>query len=251
MKKKSYDVEIHVEGQEVKASTCSCAIGRAKCHHVAALLIWAENNLTRTDVECVWKRAPAPKTDEVTAKRVSVIAPSTSQAGIKRPFTQEDREWTLNSLAQLGRFTGLVWILAPETPQTVPIKTFDGVVTSSGYGNAEDKALYVLSSFAVSPQEKEAIERATVGQTKNALWMAYRHKRITASNFSLVLAALKRNSYPPSLFKTLLGQYNLKQGSHCTADCGEDVGDCGTAAIKSCCKVKDATIQSELHQSQE
>jgi hypothetical protein len=37
---------------------------------------------------------------------------------------------------------------------TVPIKTFDGVVTSSGYGNAEDKALYVLSSLAVSPQEK-------------------------------------------------------------------------------------------------
>ncbi|XP_056456504.1 uncharacterized protein LOC130390529 [Gadus chalcogrammus] len=134
---------------------------------------------------CVWKRAPAPKTDEVTAKRVSVIAPSTSQAGIKRPVTQGDREWILNSLAQLGRFTGLGWILAPETPQTVPIKTFDGVVTSSGYGNAEDKAL-----------------------------MAYRHERITASNFGLVLAALKRNSYPPSLFKTLLGQYNLKQGSH-------------------------------------
>ncbi|CAL8328878.1 unnamed protein product [Gadus morhua 'NCC'] len=46
--------------------------------------------------------------------------------------------------------------------------------------------------------------------------MAYRHERITASNFGLVLAALKRNSYPPSLFKTLLGfgQYNLKQGSH-------------------------------------
>jgi hypothetical protein len=66
----------------VKASTCSCAIGRAKCHHVAALLIWAEKNLTRTDVECVWKRAPAPKTDEVTAKRVSVIAPSTSQGQV-------------------------------------------------------------------------------------------------------------------------------------------------------------------------
>ncbi|CAL8357617.1 unnamed protein product [Gadus morhua 'NCC'] len=186
MPRPNYKVrKVHVEGQEVKASTCSCAIGRAKCHHVAALLIWAEKNLTRTDVECVWKRAPAPKTDEVTAKRVSVIAPSTSQAGIKRPVTQEDREWTLNSLAQLGRFTGLGWILAPETPQTVPIKTFDGVVTSSGYGHAEDKAL-----------------------------MAYRHKRITASNFGLVLAALKRNSYPPSLFKTLLGQYNLKQGSH-------------------------------------
>ena len=63
----------------MKESACTCAIGRAKCHHVANLLIWAEKNLTRTDVECVWKRAPAPKTDEVTAKRVSVMAPSTSQ----------------------------------------------------------------------------------------------------------------------------------------------------------------------------
>ncbi|KAJ8393375.1 hypothetical protein AAFF_G00060970 [Aldrovandia affinis] len=91
---------------------------------------------------------------------------------------------------------------------------FDGVLTSPGYGNAEDKALYVLSSLAVSPQQKEAIERATVGQTKNALWTAYRKKRVTASNFGLVLKAVKRNSYPPSLFKTLLGQYNLKQGAH-------------------------------------
>ncbi|CAL8383541.1 unnamed protein product [Arctogadus glacialis] len=98
---------------------------------------------------------------------------------------------------------GLGWILAPETPQTVPIKTFDGVVTSSGYGNAEDKALYVLSSLAVSPQEKEAIERATDGISPQK-----NHSQ------QLRFGALKQNSYPPSLFKTLLGQFNLKQGSH-------------------------------------
>ncbi|XP_051250888.1 uncharacterized protein LOC127360489 [Dicentrarchus labrax] len=166
------------------------------------------------DVECVWKRAPAPKTDEVTAKRVSVIAPSTSQAGIKQPVTQEDREWTLNSLAQLGRFYRSGLDFGNRNTSDRPYQDlFDGVVTSPGYGNAEDKALYVRSLLAVSPHEKEPIERATVGQTKNALWTAYRQKRITANNFGLVFAAVKRNSYPP-LFKTLLGQYNLKQGSH-------------------------------------
>ncbi|KAK7907110.1 hypothetical protein WMY93_015722 [Mugilogobius chulae] len=216
MKNKVYEVEIHIEGQEVKASTCSCAIGRAKCHHVAALLIWTEKNCTRTDVECVWKRPTTPKTEEITAKKVSVIAPSTSQAGIKRPVTQEDREWALSSLARLDRFTGLGWILSPESPQTFDqhVKTFDWILASSSYGDAEDKALHILSSLAVSPQEKEAIERATVGQAENALWMAYRKKRLTASNFGFVLAAVKRKSYPPSLFKTLLGQYNLKQGAH-------------------------------------
>ena len=52
-------------------------------------------------------------------------------------------------------------------------------MTSPGYGNAEDKALYVLSSLAVSPQEKEAIERATVGQTKNAMV----HAKIVSIDF--------------------------------------------------------------------
>ena len=34
-----------------------------------------------------------------------------------------------------------------------------------------------------------------------------RKGRITASNFGKVLKAIKRNRYPPSLMKTLLGQY--------------------------------------------
>lgn len=171
-------------------------------------------------MECAWKRPKTPKTEEIAAKKVSVIAPSTSQAGIKRPVTQEDREWALSSLAQLNRFTGLAWILSPEPPQRQTFdpshdsKTFDGILTSSTYGDAEDKALYILSSLAVTREQKEAIERATVGQTKNALWMAYRKNRLTASNFGSVLAAVKRNSYPPSLFKTLLGHYNPKQGAH-------------------------------------
>ncbi|KAJ8333873.1 hypothetical protein SKAU_G00411920 [Synaphobranchus kaupii] len=87
---------------------------------------------------------------------------------------------------------------------------FDGLVASLGCAQAGDKALYVLSSLTATNQ-KQQIEGATVGQVKNALWSAYRKKRITASNFGLVLAAVK--SYPPSLFKTLLGQYILKQGS--------------------------------------
>lgn len=49
-------------------------------------------------------------------------------------------------------------------------KTFDGILAFPSYGDVEDKALRVISWLAVSPQQKEAMERATVGQTKNALW---------------------------------------------------------------------------------
>ncbi|CAL8407006.1 unnamed protein product [Arctogadus glacialis] len=212
-KKKVYEVEVHVEGQTVKYSSCQCPIGRDKCHHMAAVLIWVEKNVSRTDVECAWKRAKTPSTDQIAAKRVSEMTPSTTQAGIKRPVTQEDKDWVQATLSQLGRLTGIGWILSPETPRTLPIKTFEGLVTNPDYAEAEDKALHLLSSFVVTNREKQQIERATVGQAKNALWSAYRQKRITASNFGLVLAAVKRKSYPPSLFKTLLGQYNLKQGS--------------------------------------
>ncbi|CAJ1057874.1 uncharacterized protein LOC114552703 [Xyrichtys novacula] len=180
---------------------------------MAALLIWVEKNVSRTDVECVWKRAKTPKSDDILAKRVSVMTPSTSQAGIKTPVTQEVKDWTVSSLSQLGRFTGMWWILSPETAQTPPIKTWDGLVACPGFTEAEDKALYVLSSLAVTDAEKQQIERDTVFQAKNDLWMAYRKRRITASNFGLVLAAVKRKRYPPSLFKTLLGQYNFKEAS--------------------------------------
>ena len=54
--------------------------------------------------------------------------------------------------------------------QTLPIKTFDGLVASPEFDQAEDKVSFVLGSLAVSEQEKQQIERATVGQTKNPLW---------------------------------------------------------------------------------
>ncbi|CAM4568381.1 unnamed protein product [Leuciscus chuanchicus] len=64
----------------------------------------------------VWKKANTPKGDQIAVKRVSEMTPSTTRAGIKRPVTQEDREWARASLLQLGRFTGMGWILSPDSP---------------------------------------------------------------------------------------------------------------------------------------
>ncbi|KAL4000368.1 hypothetical protein ACER0C_008139 [Sarotherodon galilaeus] len=88
------------------------------------------------------------------------------------------------------------------TPITLPAKTFDGVLRKLGFAQAEDKACYVLESLAVTEKEKKHVEEATVGQTKNAL--SYRKKRITASNFGLVLGAVQRSSYPPFLCRLCL-----------------------------------------------
>lgn len=46
----------------------------------------------------------------------------------------------------------------------------------------------------------------TVGQSSNPSWSLVRKYRLTASNFGRVLDGCKRNSYPPSLYKTLFGK---------------------------------------------
>jgi len=66
-------------------------------------------------------------------------------AGIKRPVTQEDKEWIRASLSKLGRFTGMAWILSPEPPQVrfllwyfhVPLKL------------AETSQLHYIKSMAI------------------------------------------------------------------------------------------------------
>ncbi|XDV25451.1 hypothetical protein PO909_029367 [Leuciscus waleckii] len=69
-----------------------------------------------TGEQTVWKKTNTPKGDQIAVKRVSEMTPSTTRAGIKRPVTQEDREWARASLLQLGRFTGIGWILSPDSP---------------------------------------------------------------------------------------------------------------------------------------
>jgi hypothetical protein len=56
----------------------------------------------------------------------------------------------------------------------------------------------------------EHVSIGTVDQRESTLWHSLRSERLTASNFGLVLSAVKRNSYPPSLFKRLLGMYGNK-----------------------------------------
>ncbi|KAK3086688.1 hypothetical protein FSP39_022002, partial [Pinctada imbricata] len=49
----------------------------------------------------------------------------------------------------------------------------------------------------------------TAGQRNNHLWAMVRKNRLTASNFGPVLAAIRRNRFPPSLFKQILSSYDL------------------------------------------
>lgn len=54
-------------------------------------------------------------------------------------------------------------------------------------------------------------EEISRGQRLNSNWLKFRRGRLTASNFGVVLDAIKRNRFPDSLFKTLLGEYDISR----------------------------------------
>ena len=92
-----------------------------------------------------------------------------------------------------------------------------------------------LQELAVSKSQIDHVEKITQGQRINPHWLMYRKGRLkasnfgvvikrinphwlmyrkgrlTASNFGVVIKAVNRNSYPPSLFKRLLGEYDLSR----------------------------------------
>ena len=71
--------------------------------------------------------------------------------------------------------------------------------------------LFIVENMKLTDNYIKEIFHLTVGQRKNYLWGQFRKGRITASNFGLVLTALKQEQFPPSLFKTLKGEYYIEK----------------------------------------
>lgn len=64
-----------------------------------------------------------------------------------------------------------------------------------------------VKQFSVSIEEIEYIQESTSGQSSNLTWHEMRKGMITASNFKRVCDSVDAGRDPPSLCKTLLGQY--------------------------------------------
>lgn len=66
-----------------------------------------------------------------------------------------------------------------------------------------------LSTILIEPDDVLHIESCTVGQSNNNTWFNLRKGRITASNFFKVCRAVDNLKCPPSLLKSLFGEYDL------------------------------------------
>ena len=67
----------------------------------------------------------------------------------------------------------------------------------------------LVEALRPTAEEVELIQTMSVGQRHNPLWLDARQWRITSSNFGRVCNRAFRQLYPPSLVKSLLGDYGI------------------------------------------
>ncbi|XP_048748498.2 uncharacterized protein LOC125681636 [Ostrea edulis] len=106
--------------------------------------------------------------------------------------------------------TAMLWIVSKEPPSpTLDIPYVEDLLLGEAYTSATDKIQWLKTNLAIQREKIEQVAQLTVGQRNNHLWALVRKNRLTASNFGKVLAAIRRNRFPPSLFKQVLGSYDL------------------------------------------
>lgn len=183
------------------------------CHHVGAVLLFIHYNVSCTDLACKWITPTSTSTIKI-GSNISEIYP------IKKPFSaikkkqlQELKPAFKNKLRNLENVINFSWILKDEPLLDITTNKVESFIFSTEFEEAIDKQSSLEKNLKLDEKEIEIIEQKTRGQRENPLWQSERKFRITASNFGRVLDAVERRRFPPSLFRTLLGDYNL-EGVH-------------------------------------
>lgn len=177
------------------------------CHHIAAVCIYGHYNISVTDVECSWT---ARKTSQETVKTITEIYAAKSHKSVNRNLRDDEVEQFRENLQSYGTAVGFSWLLHPEPATSAPlVRDVEELIFSEEYCTSQSKVEFFQAEMTLTPQQIKEVCKMTIGQAKNEAWLTSRKNRLTASNFGVVLAAIQRNKYPPSLYKRLTGMYIL------------------------------------------
>ena len=200
------------EQQNIKTTECECPRGAFKCSHAAALFIHGIYHLSRTDVECQWRKRKS--NTSLSNQAVSeLFPPPKNYCALSRTLTHADRSAFYEDLKKYGKFTGLCWLLSPEPPvaSKLPMPSIEEIIYSDEFLRArgiQEQLDCLVRSSKLDEQKIVRISEITVGQRNNPAWHIARRGRLTASNFGSVLNAKR---ITPSLLKRLLGEYDLSR----------------------------------------
>ncbi|KAG1671735.1 Exonuclease [Nymphon striatum] len=180
-------------------------------HHAAALFIHGIYNLSRTDVECQWKRLR--QKGETTKAACELFLLTKAYSTLSREPTSEDRKGLFKELYGYGRFTAMCWLKSPE-PTTKPHNLLASIVndilqSKDFTEKSKDQQMkYFRDTMSLNKNTIKSVAELTCGQRVKDSWHMIRKGRLTASDFGHVLQS-KRVS--PSLMKRLVSEHDLSK----------------------------------------
>ncbi|KAK4882534.1 hypothetical protein RN001_005853 [Aquatica leii] len=207
MKKRIYKVEAYIHLTEgIISTSCTCPRGQAICHHMAALLYYAHDNISSTDKAREWGPTQSKKGDAENTLSIDQLYPRVEFTAMVEEMENSKIETFRRRLGNTN-VVGFSWYLKPEAENIVYVLVppIDEILFS------EDKDTYLIQKCSLDADTIKQIAAVTVGQHKNEGWLVSRKMRLTASKFGAILGACRRNKYPKSLFKGLLEGYNLNR----------------------------------------
>ena len=150
-----------------------------RCSHAAALFIHGLYNLSRTDIECQWKKRKATNSLLPSVQEMFPPAKPAYRALLRDP-TREERSELFQRLKNYGKFTGLYWLMSPE-PQTqsksLPVATVEDVIFQEEFLQLQglhEQGQYFLNKVSVEWKTIEDVSRLTAGQRDNPSWQMIR-----------------------------------------------------------------------------
>ncbi|XP_031333375.1 uncharacterized protein LOC116182925 [Photinus pyralis] len=209
MRNRLYNVEINLDKDgDIVDVHCDCPRGQYLCHHMAAVCIYGHHNISITDVGCSW--SAKKKLEKAQIKTIENFYKEGNHHSTTRELTDDEIAMFRAQLQKTGTAVGFSWLLSPEpVSEGSLLVNIEDFLFSAEYLSATNKVEFFANKLQVSSETIKTVSGNTIGQSQNENWLTYRTNRLTASNFGAVLAAVRRQSYPPSLFKRLTGFYNI------------------------------------------
>nr|CAH7766325.1 unnamed protein product [Callosobruchus chinensis] len=146
---------------------------------------------------------------------MSDLYPPKDHRSTTRNLTDEEIKQFKDKLSVFDGSVGFSWLLSEEIDQDknngdLKIVNIEDVIFHEDYVSSENKPKYFEDQLKVEEQYITQMAQQTVGQQCNPKWLLLQKNRLTASNFAAVLFACRRQRFPQSLFKRLLGTYNME-----------------------------------------
>lgn len=189
---------------DIVSANCACPRG-IKCHHIATLALFGHYNISVTDKECSWN---VPKSKNVAVKTAEELYPSKPYSAIKQVMSEEQIDHLKKKLNDFGNTVGFMWLLQEDNEESVncDLPVIEDIVSSKEFVEATNPIEFFKKKCSLDDEMIKKIAEITKGQSQNEKWYLMRKFRLTASNFGAVISSCKRNKFPESLFKSLIGE---------------------------------------------